>query len=192
MTAYGKKPMLSASSARSGSRRRAPDVCPQCGSGRLVAIAYGYPGPEMMAAAERGEVLLGGCVVSEEMPLDGCADCNWPRSESRAVIGEDLVAVPDPGSDWWVICEFALTFDGYDHGSDAAGRIGNRLRAEFADGARLPADVDLLRRGLFFEQRRFHHFGDSPAGEDDTYVRRLVGEIGRLSGGHVIDQHPVV
>jgi hypothetical protein len=100
--------------------------------------------------------------------------------------------VPDPGSDWWVICEFALTFDGYDHGFDDAADLGNRLRAEFADGARLPADVDLLRRALFFEQRRFHHFGDSPAGEDDTYVRMLVGEIGRLSGGHVSDQHPLL
>jgi hypothetical protein len=130
MAANSKKPKPSASSARSRSQLRAPDKCSRCGSGRLVAIAYGYPGPEMMAAAERGEVLLGGCVVSAEMPLAGCADCSWPRSESRQAIGE--------------------------------------------------AEADR------------HRQTEQDDGEDDTYVRRLVGEIGRLSGGHMNDQHPVV
>lgn len=37
--------------------------CAQCG-GPLVRIVYGFPGPEMWDAAERGEIVLGGCVMS--------------------------------------------------------------------------------------------------------------------------------
>ena len=44
---------------RKGSR------CPACTIGRLVPIVYGLPGPEMVERYERGEISLGGCVVSE-------------------------------------------------------------------------------------------------------------------------------
>ena len=44
-------------------------VCPRCGeSVKPVPIVYGYPGPEMVEQAERGEIRLGGCVVGEESP----------------------------------------------------------------------------------------------------------------------------
>ena len=40
-----------------------PDThrCALCG-GPVVRIAYGFPGPEMWDAAERGEIVLGGCL----------------------------------------------------------------------------------------------------------------------------------
>lgn len=37
--------------------------CAQCGT-PMVPIVYGFPGPEMWDAAERGEIVLGGCVMS--------------------------------------------------------------------------------------------------------------------------------
>lgn len=38
-----------------------PDaVCPECDSNETIPIIYGYPGPELCEAAERGEVMLGG------------------------------------------------------------------------------------------------------------------------------------
>ena len=38
-------------------------------------IAYGYPGPEMTQAADRGEIRLGGCLVGPESPDFECLDC---------------------------------------------------------------------------------------------------------------------
>lgn len=49
-----------------------PPRCPTCGS-RGVLIVYGMPGPDLFEAAERGELLLGGCVVTDDNPTHGCA-----------------------------------------------------------------------------------------------------------------------
>jgi len=40
-----------------------------------VRIVYGLPGPEMFEAAERGEILLGGCVIGPDSPTTGCPAC---------------------------------------------------------------------------------------------------------------------
>ena len=47
------------------SRKKAPaePVCPDCGT-RMVRIVYGYPMGDLMERSMRGEVALGGCVVS--------------------------------------------------------------------------------------------------------------------------------
>jgi len=50
-------------------------VCPECGSADVVPIAYGKPGTELASAAERGEVVLGGCMVSEDSPNWHCNAC---------------------------------------------------------------------------------------------------------------------
>ena len=42
-------------------RRPRSSTCPQCRQ-RTIPIAYGLPGPEMIKAAERGEVHIGGCL----------------------------------------------------------------------------------------------------------------------------------
>ena len=55
---------------------RKPSRFPVCGSTRVVKIAYGLPGPELAAAAQRGEVALGGCCVSDYDPRWYCADCD--------------------------------------------------------------------------------------------------------------------
>lgn len=52
----------------------APDRRCHCG-GRLVPITYGYPGHEMWEAADRGEIVLGGCVVFDEQPTARCSAC---------------------------------------------------------------------------------------------------------------------
>lgn len=52
-------------------------ACTHCG-GVTLPIAYGYPGPGLFAAAERGEVALGGCMVSEGQPTRRCRDCQQP------------------------------------------------------------------------------------------------------------------
>ena len=41
----------------------------------MLPIIFGYPMAELFEAAERGEVALGGCVVSGEDPTHHCAAC---------------------------------------------------------------------------------------------------------------------
>jgi hypothetical protein len=50
-------------------------TCPQCGSQELIPIVYGMPGSDRMAAAERNEIALGGCVVSDHDPTHRCSSC---------------------------------------------------------------------------------------------------------------------
>jgi len=67
--------------ARTDKKRR---TCPHCGSQRCVRVAYGMPGPELQEQAERGEVVLGGCVVWEGQPEWACTACGhqWGRGGS--------------------------------------------------------------------------------------------------------------
>jgi hypothetical protein len=55
---------------------RKPRRCPVCGSAWVLKIVYGMPGPELAAAAQRGEVALGGCCISDYDPSWCCADCD--------------------------------------------------------------------------------------------------------------------
>ncbi len=49
--------------------------CPKCGSKRVVPILYGYPFGEMQEAADKGEAVLGGCLMSGNDPLKFCLNC---------------------------------------------------------------------------------------------------------------------
>jgi hypothetical protein len=71
----------------------AAPLCPQCGSAKVVQIQYGLPHftPELKEAVRRGEVVLGGCVISPDSPKWACRDCgqrfgklreNGPASKS--------------------------------------------------------------------------------------------------------------
>ena len=47
------------------------DSCPTCGA-VLIPIIYGFPGGDMFEQAERGEIELGGCCVSDNDPQFHC------------------------------------------------------------------------------------------------------------------------
>ena len=57
-----------------------PVNCSVC-NGRVVPIVYGSPSCELFEAAERGEVVLGGCCIMVDsngrsvMPSWACIDC---------------------------------------------------------------------------------------------------------------------
>jgi hypothetical protein len=74
--------------------------------------------------------------------------------------------IPSPDSDYESIAKFALTFDGYE--------LPNC--ADLAN-ARSAKSLTELRTVLFFEQRRYRHFGSHPTGEDLEYIRSLVQAI---------------
>ncbi len=50
-------------------------TCPQCGSSSVDSIIYGEPNLELMEAAQRREVVLGGCVIRENSPKFVCKQC---------------------------------------------------------------------------------------------------------------------
>ena len=51
-------------------------VCPACDSAEVAKIVFGYPTEETMAAANRGEVVTGGCCVEVNDPAWHCKDCS--------------------------------------------------------------------------------------------------------------------
>ena len=54
-----------------------PERCPECGSGRVARILYGLPhfSEELERKLEAGEVVLGGCMISDDDPTRQCAEC---------------------------------------------------------------------------------------------------------------------
>ena len=62
-----------------GSSSKPP--CPHCGSKTVLTILYGLPAEEAFEEAKRGEIALGGCCVSDDMPRWHCSDCEhrWGR-----------------------------------------------------------------------------------------------------------------
>jgi hypothetical protein len=52
--------------------------CPSCGARDAVRILYGYATREMGQAEERGEIVVGGCVVGPESPDYECRTCHVP------------------------------------------------------------------------------------------------------------------
>jgi len=73
------------------------------------------------------------------------------------------------------ILKFAFTFNGYEHyGSfGACAKIAN---------ARQQESLSDLRACLFFEHRRWRHFGRDPDDEAKQYFRSLVSQIRRRVG----------
>ena len=53
-----------------------PEKCPACGSEKILDIAYGYPSPEAVMAADDGEIALGGCNKEDDDPDWQCGDCH--------------------------------------------------------------------------------------------------------------------
>lgn len=75
--------------------------------------------------------------------------------------------LPSPAAEWAEIDRFALTFDGYKHWGSF------EQCAEIANAKRHDTLTD-LRTCLFFEQRRWRHFGSAPDEEDMTYIHSVL------------------
>lgn len=105
-------------------------------------------------------------------------------SRERGTTPTERLRVPSPSTPWSSeVVQFALSYDVYArHGTPGAGAIANRLRARWLESGEVDADLATLRCALFFEQRRAHHADVPP---DATYLRDLLSEIHRQSGGWV-------
>ena len=68
----------------------------------------------------------------------------------------------------FVLLRLAATIDGYmAAGPVVLGKIGNAIREEWQDHGVLPNDLSLLRLALFFDYRRWHHYGEPPPNATD-------------------------
>ena len=85
-----------------------------------MPIVLGYPAPELFAAADRGEVALGGCVVTGDDPAHRCPDCGTDLVRSAgeftiagrcSVCGGPLAADADADDGICEECATARNFD---------------------------------------------------------------------------------
>lgn len=92
----------------------------------------------------------------------------------RTIPNEALSAadVPGEGATLAELRAFAHTFDGY-------ARWGSFQRCAEIANARDHGSLDTLRTCLFFEVRRWHHFGGDPDERAQAYWRELTAEIAR-------------
>jgi len=94
--------------------------------------------------------------------------------------------MPPAEAQWHEIESFAFTYWAYDYhgGFDAVGELANAAGAAYAEDGTLPDTLAELRTCLFFEQRRYHHFGWSPEGHAMEYIRALLEAIrGKVAVG---------
>ena len=81
-----------------------------------------------------------------------------------------LESVPSPNADWQQIEQFALTYSGYTE-------CGSFERCAEIANAHRNSTLSELRTCLYFEQRRWRHFGETPTTDAMTYIRELVEKI---------------
>ena len=79
-TAPDERPTMPASQTPRKTGRRAARrsfVCPQCGSGEVAPIAYGYPSDmdAYLKAIDEGAIVGGGCVIEADAPAWRCRAC---------------------------------------------------------------------------------------------------------------------
>jgi len=84
--------------------------------------------------------------------------------------------VPRPGTQWGKIIPFASTFNAYEQlgGSKAVAIAGNQKSQDLA-----ACTLTDLRAALFYEYRRYNHFGYDPDEMAMTHLHALVEEIRR-------------
>ena len=88
------------------------------------------------------------------------------------IANQDLTIrdIPPTGASYDEIIEFALTYDGYEAfgGFEALSALAN---------SRTHRTLDEARGCLFFEQRRYRHFGEDPDEESMAYIETLLDFI---------------
>ncbi|GAA2631315.1 hypothetical protein [Paractinoplanes durhamensis] len=67
-------------------------VCPECGA-TGVPLLFGLPVPEAVAAAEGGELALGGCIMPEPAPNWECPQHHRWRELDESAWDQRLLAV---------------------------------------------------------------------------------------------------
>jgi len=99
----------------------------------------------------------------------------------REIDNADLAEgdLPSASAEWHEIGKFALSFNGYERWGSfgkCAERANGGAELYRTEGV-LPTSLTELRTCLFFEQRRWRHFGFYPDEQGMEYIRALVERI---------------
>jgi len=91
---------------------------------------------------------------------------------------ESIWLPPNPQlSKWKDIFAYAITFDGYAYTKDMlgveCGDLANSRLEEYQERGQWSGTFEELRCCLFFEQRRYHHFGRGPNREEAKAIKAL-------------------
>lgn len=124
--------------------------------------------------------------VEEFEPGVSVAEPMGSRQPEDADDDKQYVTPPGPDADWDEIQDFALSYDGYGAFTDGPielGPIANCIARQWRASGELPDDLHLLRSALYFEQRRYRHFGWAPEGVALDYIRALVTRIREITQG---------
>ena len=157
---------------------------------------FGLKGTEVQARTspgwltiERFDVLKAFCSEVAKAYLEAKTELHGDDEQNTGTLEHTYIEVPGPDARWWTeISDFALTYNGYDRGADVDSLAGidKQVRQTWDDDATLSNDLEICRAVLFFEQRRFRHLDAEPAGDDNRFVRAILGQIRNLSGGQVL------
>lgn len=82
----------------------------------------------------------------------------------------NVESIPQPHADWAQIFAFAQSFNAYDH-------WGSFERCAEIANAKRGTTLEELRTCLFFEARRWRHFGEEPDDGAMAYIRGIVQSI---------------
>jgi len=117
------------------------------------------------------------------------AQGEWAEQPTANIFGvldiENVDLTPDqlpaPDARWGEIAHFGLSYDGYKHESASrpCADSANAARDEYREREVLPDSLDALRSCLFYEQRRYHHFGEPPDEWSLGYIHALLEAIRR-------------
>jgi hypothetical protein len=112
-----------------------------------------------------------------EAPTSDIDRTGWPRLIPTDELG--VLDLPSKYAEEQAYHDFALSFDGYrELGSfPRCTRIANGALAAWRESGDLPATMRELRACLFFEQRRWHHYGYGFDDETMAYLRALVAQM---------------
>jgi len=118
-------------------------------------------------------------------PAGDFAPCAVPNGQLR------VHAIPDHADSWDAVSSFSLSYDGYAYWDDVSELATRSIRA-WTRSRTLPGSVDEFRGCLFYEQRRWHHFGEEPNGRGAQYVWALLDGLRALVAARIVDPPPAV
>lgn len=91
--------------------------------------------------------------------------------------------------DWPTVERLALEFDGYDAlgGFDACADFANAAADAFGASGEVPGEDREVRACLFFEARRWRHFGTEPDPTAWKYIGALLRQLNYFGGGDRVE-----
>ncbi len=120
-----------------------------------------------------------------QAPVGDFSSCAVPNAQLR------VHGIPERGDTWDAVSSFSLSYDGYAYWDDVCELATRHIR-NWTRHHTLPVSIDEVRACLFYEQRRWHHFGEDPNGRGEQYVWALLDTLRNLVAARSRSVSPTV